>query len=108
MRKPTPRSDAFNGHDTPPPCGLSEKFLHLWRFIADDRWDDGTVRMPGTVTVLVDQGWIKAAVSDKEARATAFVTSDSLEGLLRAIDRGLQEEALEWRGWKEDPTIKKR
>src|SRR5262245_21176107 len=101
MKRPQPRPSAFNGHDTPCPCKLSEKYPHLWRFLADDQWEDGEARHPGSITLLCDQGWLKAALNDRDGRVTAFVTGDSLEGLLRAIDKGLEGLSLEWRAWKE-------
>jgi len=108
MKKPTPRPEVFNGHDTPAPCKLSEKYIHLWHFIADDRWDDGTVRVPGAITLLLDQGWIKAAVSDKDGHQSAFVSADSLEALLRAVNEGLGNDTLEFRLWKEEAPQKKK
>jgi hypothetical protein len=108
MKKPTPKEDGFMGHDAPCPCKLSERFPCLWRFVADDRWDDGSIRESGTVTLMVDQGWCKAALNDRGQRLVAFVTSDSLEGLLRAVDKGLVDETLEWRPWREDGGGKRR
>ena len=101
MRKPTRSSGPVLGADVAPPCGLSAKYPSLWHFLADDQWDDGSVRVSGTVTLLVEAGRIKAALNDRDGSRSAFISSDSLETLLGAVDTALEKDRVEWRPWRD-------
>lgn len=66
-------------------------------FLRQDRWEDGSRRTPGVLMLLMDQGWCKAWVHDKDAKRAAWVSATTFAGLLEAVESGIQEDSLEWR-----------
>lgn len=49
------------------------------------------------MTVFCEDGKFKAAITDKDSGMVAFLSSDSFQGLLEALDRGLGNGSLDWR-----------
>lgn len=80
---------------------LDDEFARHWpriaEFVMDSRWDDGKPRKPGTVMLVNDAGTCKAWVHDVDGRRAAWVSADSLWGLLGRVEDGLQNNSLEWR-----------
>jgi hypothetical protein len=76
---------------------FSLRFQTLHDFLTETVWDDGKPRKPGNFLLFTDGGRWKACVHDKDARTAAFVTADSVDGLLRALEDGLSEGTLDWR-----------
>lgn len=66
-------------------------------FLCLEKWPDGSARRTGTLLLFVDQGKLKACVTDRDAQLVAFVSGDSLPGLLDALERGLRDDTLDWR-----------
>lgn len=71
--------------------------LHAWLVLTGRSGKD---RKPGSIVVFAEDGKWKAACNDKETRMVAFVSGESLEGLLGAIDKGLKAGTLDWRDSK--------
>lgn len=92
---PAPVVDACNG--TPLADAMSARFPTLWQFLTLSAYADGARRLPGSVTVFFDQGHVKAALNDKDAGLSAFVSASSLLGLFMAIEEGLAGDKLDWR-----------
>jgi hypothetical protein len=95
----------------------SKRYPHLWEFVARIRWpavsgadpEGGDEREPGSLIIFVDDfGLLKACLSDKDTGQVAFVSSDSLEGLLDASERGLAEDRLDWRPSQISAAARKR
>jgi len=80
-----------------PACKLSERFPTLVEFLWSDRWADGTARQTGTITLLVDQGMLKASLNDRDTGCGSFVAAKTFTSLLEAIEKGLAASSLEWR-----------
>jgi len=90
-----------------PPCKLSERLRPLWDFLSDAKWEDGVDRQLGTLMILVEDGLVKAWVHDRDASCSAWVSADSLQGLLEAVSRGLEKDSLEWRKDRPSPARKR-
>jgi hypothetical protein len=69
----------------------------LWEHLTLDRWEDGTSRAPSSLTVFSADGLLKACLADKEEECVAFVSAESLEGLLDLLEAGLKGGGLDWR-----------
>lgn len=61
------------------------------------QWPDGAKRETGTITLLCDSGMAKAAVNDRDANVSAFLSAESWTGLFKALEEGLSSGRLEWR-----------
>jgi hypothetical protein len=88
-------------------CPLLAKFPTVGEFLSMSQWPDGSPRETGTITLLFDSGQVKAAVNDRDANVSAFVSAESLTGLFKALEEGLTEGRLIWRA-KKEYTPKKR
>lgn len=53
--------------------------------------------MTGTVLVFAEDGKWKACLNDRDGGYYAFASSDSLVGLVEALERGLKGGGLDWR-----------
>jgi hypothetical protein len=78
-------------------CALSKKYPALSEFLSSLTWEDGSVRATGTITLMCDQGVMKAALNDRDSMCGTFVSGRSLTALLEAIEAGLAGGSLEWR-----------
>jgi len=74
---------------------VSHPYLHA--FMSETEYDGGGVRKTGTLLLFVDQGLLKACLSDRDVQEVTFVSASSLEGILDRLEGGLREGALEWR-----------
>jgi hypothetical protein len=77
--------------------GWGQQFPALAEFLAAVRWDDGSSRVPGSLTLFTEDGTWKACLSDKDGGLVCFKSGDSPEGVLGALEGGLQVGGLEWR-----------
>lgn len=75
----------------------ANRYPQLWAFLWDLVYDDGSKRAPGSLVIFRDALRLKACLSDKDAGLVTFVTGDTPEALLEAVERGLDMDALDWR-----------
>lgn len=69
----------------------------LSEFLGDPTFDDRTPRQTGTLLLFCDGSLLKACLTDREQNLVAFLTSQSFDGLMDALEEGLQTQALDWR-----------
>lgn len=74
-----------------------EKWPTFCDFLCLDRWDDGSARRPGTVTVFFEEGSWKCWLNDRDQGLAAVVCSTSIEGLWEAAEAALNGEGAQWR-----------
>lgn len=105
MKKPERKGKS---HDTRVPMP-DESFARAYPTIADYlcsvRWEDGSPRVPSTLSVFVQDGSIKVSVNDKDQDRGLYVSAESLEEALALAERALQLDNPPWRsysgkGWK--------
>jgi hypothetical protein len=96
------------GLDTPEVevCELALTYPGMFEFLTATQYGIGEVRKPGTITLFLDAGGLKACVNDRDQGMTAFATGESLAALLDAVERGLQGDTLDWR--RATPPTKRR
>lgn len=78
-------------------CELSVLFPTVLEFLSLSAWEDGTARLPGTITLLTDGTMIKAALNDRDAELSCFVSGRTLTELLTTVEAGLSAGSLDWR-----------
>jgi len=69
----------------------------LHQFLSDERWDDGSARVPGTLLLFCECGRYKACLNDRDGGRSVFVSADAVEAILDALEAGLQDDSLPWR-----------
>lgn len=72
---------------------------HLYAWV----YPDGQPRETGSMLLFYESGLFKAAVMDRDAGMTAFVSAETLTGLLDAVDKGLHADKLDWRASRSRP-----
>lgn len=72
-------------------------FPALVEFLTLDRWEDGTSRLPGSLTLFADGGSWKLCLNCKDSSRIAFVSGLSPEGVFQAAEDGLVRSVLDWR-----------
>jgi len=76
---------------------FQEKYPGLWEFMTEISWGDGKPRTPATVNVFAESGTWKACLHDRATGLVAFVASPSFLGLWTVLEKGLQDDKLDWR-----------
>lgn len=83
---------------SPPEAGeWGRKYPEIWDFLVATSYDDGGERVPGSLVLFRDGPHVKGCLSDKDAELVAFVSGQSMEALLVAMEEGLAEDSLDWR-----------
>ena len=97
MRKPaeTPAGGAVLG--TPIVGELFSGHKAVWEMLTEDKWDDGTPRIRATLLVLCDGPVVKLWLNDRALQRAAWVSGDSLEAVMEALDHGIAEDTLAWK-----------
>jgi len=75
----------------------SKQYGHLWDFIVDDRYDDGTERLPGTFLLCTGEGRIRVWLHDRDQALSAWFSGATVEDALRSADSALGTATVEWR-----------
>ena len=78
-------------------AALFKQLGTLVEFLSLGKWEDGTSRQSGTMTILWEDGLYKAALNDRDASLSTFVSGHTLADLLKAVEEGLATQNLEWR-----------
>jgi hypothetical protein len=82
-------------------------FPAVTSMVVCESFPDGSPRATSSVTLFWHDGSLKACLNDKDADLTAWVSADTLEGLLEALEKGLQVDGLDWRKGGRRTTKKK-
>jgi len=84
--------------------GDKSDYPNLFAFLTDTKYDDGSPRVPGAVSIFTSQGVLKACINDKDQISTAFVEGATLHELIEWIERAICDDTTEW---KVNPNAKK-
>jgi hypothetical protein len=68
--------------------------------LSDLAWDDGQVREPSAITVRAEGTRFNVALNDRDAKASLYVTADTLDEALEALEAALKRPGADWRPWK--------
>lgn len=82
---------------------ILKDFPTLCEFLASGVYEDGSKRLTGTFQLFTEGGIWKATLRDKELKCFAFLSSETIEGLLLSVEVALQEGKVEWRPDKPFP-----
>lgn len=93
-----------NGPTKPPAVGtgfsdkeFEKEFPYLAAFLLQTTWADKSERLPGTITVFVQDGQMKLCVNDRDLNRSAFVTAPTWAMLIQITEDKLSDDSLEWR-----------
>ena len=91
--------------DVPPssscPLSLSGEWPTVYpalvEFLTLGAWEDGSLRLCGSLTLFVDQSLWKLCLNDKDNGRVAFCSGCSVEDVLRTAEEGIVHSVLNWR-----------
>jgi len=69
----------------------------LYWFLNEFRYEDGTTRLTGSMSLFTKLGTLTAAINDNDRGLSAFVTATTWAELLFLVDQGILNDSLEWR-----------
>lgn len=90
------RDGGGQGYDAAGDSWLEGVAPTLYQFLTLQGWG-GKQRKPGTIRIFAEEGKWKCCLNDNEAGRYAFVSADSLEKLLGAVEAGLGARGMDWR-----------
>jgi hypothetical protein len=76
---------------------LQGVYPRIHEFLVEREWDDGKARKTGTLMVLVEDGWWKVWVHDRDGRASAWYTGTSFDSAMSAAEEALDAGTVAWR-----------
>jgi len=98
IRPSSPNADKeAAGPIVPIDATFSLRYPALWEFLVEMEWSEGVPRETGTLLVFAEDGVVKACLSDRDGDRRAFYGSDSFQGLLEGLNKGLLADTLDWR-----------
>lgn len=98
VRKRTQEDGEWIDLSAPSTAGTwQSRYPELWGFLWDLAYDDGSQRRPGSLVLFRDALRLKACLSDKDADLVCFVTADTPDAILEALEVGLRDDTLDWR-----------
>lgn len=100
--KETDRGNLVGGRADDPE--LAKQYPALTEHLTCD-WLEGAARQTSTVGISVDGGRWKGRLADRENGLVLFVSGDSFEGVLGALEAALTDPEADWR---EDQFASKR
>jgi len=69
----------------------------LCEFLSEDTYEDGGARKTGTLTIFLDGGGFKCSLNDRDLDRVAFLSSESITGLLVLLEDKLKASSIDWR-----------
>lgn len=76
---------------------IMQPYPSVVSFLSDTVYRDGSGRVTGTLLMFVEAGLWKACLRDRDLDEVAFVSADTPEGVLSAMESGIKDGDLEWR-----------
>lgn len=76
---------------------LKCSFPNLHDFLTEVAWDDGKPRKTGTLMLLVEDGWWKAWVHDRDCKASAWIAGTTMDDVLLMVEDALERSTMAWR-----------
>ena len=80
-----------------PSAVLSGDFPELNEMLLRTEWEDGSSRVPASLSFFIHENAFKVCLSDRDAQLVTFLAGDTVDDLLLALEIGLAEDRLDWR-----------
>lgn len=68
-------------------------------YMTQDKWGDGKERELSGVTVKYQDGLILIVLNDVAQRRSLYVSANSVEGALKALEKAVSGPGADWRAW---------
>lgn len=88
-------------------CKFSETYPGIWEFVAMAEWEPGVARTPGTLLLCWSEGRFRLWFNDKDSGRAAWVSAETATEALRAAEKRLVGDSMEWRADKGPKTTRR-
>lgn len=79
------------------PCEMALSVPTVWDYLTSRVYADGSARTPSSLLVFTDSGTFKAMLKDPDAGLCCWVASNTLAGVIAALEAALGDPEHEWR-----------
>lgn len=100
MKKPSPGKSTAVASGGFSDSVFKAAYPLLYEHMADTTWEGGGSRETSTVVVRIEAGRFNVCLNDREAKASLYVTSDTVEEGLQALEAMLASDNADFRPWK--------
>jgi len=76
---------------------------NTYAFLTDTKYDDGSPRMTGSISIFTQIGVLKACIADKDNKRVAFIEAPSLCELFGLIEMAICDESTDWKAQQQRP-----
>lgn len=100
MALPKRKLDVSLGGGLSPPWDddmFKEEYPAIFAFLYDTKYEDGSQRAPGSISIFVNGYSLKFAVNDKDRGVVAFVTAPTWAEMMQIVDDGIRNDNLDWK-----------
>lgn len=80
-------------------AGVMTKLPIIWEYLCAAQYEDGTKRVPATLSVFVEDRVVKVALNDRDAERSLYLSGETLEEALKALEKHLGHDKPDWRRW---------
>lgn len=74
-----------------------DEYPHLHAFLRDTRYDDGSARLPGTMSLFVKNDVLSVALNDNDNKRTAFINARTFAELMFMANEAICAEGTDWK-----------
>lgn len=96
LKKPSATSTSPGSSSDPAGNPSYVHFPCITSHLAQDAWEDGSDREPGTVLIVFSEGVFRACMIDKNTDSTCWTSCEHLEHLLQCLEETLSAERVRW------------
>lgn len=110
------RTDEMKKRDQTPPGEVAKasvadpqfekRFPRVWEYLTLLHFDDGSARELSKLSIFVENGKFKVALNDAAEKASLYVSGDTVDGVLKALESTLGHDNPEWRAWNQNTKKK--
>lgn len=97
MKKPVRDGNCGRSRGSLAASDFARLYPTLFEWLETDQWDDGSARETTTLFIFADGGVLKVMMKDRDGKQVAFLSADSLDGLLGGLERGLADGSIVWK-----------
>jgi len=79
-------------------------YPNLSEFLSCTKWENGEVRLTGSMSIFTQLGVLKMCITDKSMNRMTFVEAPTFDELLACADAAICDANTVWRGTSRTPT----
>lgn len=96
-KRPPPNGPGISLGDAWDDESFRVDYPNIYSFLMDTKYEDGSPRVQGSISIFVSGYSLKFAVNDKDRGLVAFVNSPTFFELMTIVDDGIRDDSLDWK-----------